>query len=190
MRPGSASANGSRQTCTWYRTEVITAAPPLPGRRHRAPPDTAAIRNRAADRHHHHHHRRRRRSRQAPAPPLSRPLAAHATVSTLLLRTALRGAQRQHQPHRQDHPVTLTLARNRNPEQADMRYNTVAVPLACQTPSVGRRTPRRTHPPACTPRGRRARPGTTGSARDGRPAPARNRRLPAAAAAPSSPRYR
>ncbi len=28
MRPGSASANGSRQTCTWYRTEVITTAPP------------------------------------------------------------------------------------------------------------------------------------------------------------------
>ena len=30
MRPGSASANGSRQTCTWYCTEVITAAPPAP----------------------------------------------------------------------------------------------------------------------------------------------------------------
>ena len=30
MRAGSASANGSRQTCTWYRTEVITAAPPAP----------------------------------------------------------------------------------------------------------------------------------------------------------------
>jgi hypothetical protein len=46
--------------------------------------------------------------------------------STLLLLTALRGAQRQHQPRRQDHPVTLTLARNRNPEQADMRYDTAA----------------------------------------------------------------
>jgi hypothetical protein len=34
--------------------------------------------------------------------------------SALLLLTALRGDQRQHQPRRQDHPVTLTLARNRN----------------------------------------------------------------------------
>jgi hypothetical protein len=58
--------------------------------------------------------------------------------SALLLLTALRSAQRQHQPRRQDHPVTLTLARNRNPEQADMRYDTVAVLLACWTSRIGR----------------------------------------------------
>jgi hypothetical protein len=28
MRPGSASANGGRQTRIWHRTEVIAAAPP------------------------------------------------------------------------------------------------------------------------------------------------------------------
>lgn len=61
--------------------------------------------------------------------------------SALLLLTALRGDQRQHQPRRQDHPVTLTLARNRNPEQADMRHDTVAVLLACQTSRIGRRCP-------------------------------------------------
>jgi len=59
----------------------------------------------------------------------------------LLLLTALRGTQRQHQPRRHDHPVTLTLARNRNPEQADMRHDTVAVLLACQTSRIGRRCP-------------------------------------------------
>ena len=39
-------------------------------------------------------------------------------------------------PRRQDHPVTLTLARNRNSEQADMRYDTVAVLLACRTSRI------------------------------------------------------
>jgi hypothetical protein len=109
MRPGSASANASRQTRIWHRTEVITAAPPA------TVPRIAIIiiTDGAGDPDPRQHH------------PLSRPLAAHATVSTLLLLIALRGAQRQHQPHRQDHPVTLTLARNRNAEQADMRYDTV-----------------------------------------------------------------
>ena len=132
-------------------------------------------------------------ARPAPAPPPPPTPAPAPRAPT----AATRAARCTSRPTR---PVAVRAA---SPQWMPIRTRTCSPPgqaWACdgllhlpapppRTPAA-RRTPRRTHPPACPLRGRRARPAPTGSARDARPAPARNRLPPAARAAPSSPRCR
>ena len=92
-------------------------------------------------------------------------------------------------PSRPTSPVAVRAA---SPQWIPIRTRTRSPPghacpaMACCICSTAATHPRgeentaKTHPPACPPRGRRARPAPTGPAHDDRPAPARNRRPPGA----------